>query len=266
MLEEEISKILDNSNYKNHLYSFYPIEPRGTGKSFVFIDGGNAEIISSADFSVHIVRVAAVSFSKNTRVNTVVREGTCIITDRCRFVEGNFPDMALKEIDKVRERCENIVGSELQLDDNSVIMFDGNIRDIENGIVTGLVKTSRLLHDRKNLISILHKQAPYKRWFVKIDKNDYMVKLHPSSEHIFRLQLPELENLDVKKLLGVLASNARDPVFPGYPYGLVVADQKARVSDAEKEYMKSKLMHKLGKELRLSMASLNSHEWLDSIS
>jgi hypothetical protein len=71
----------------------------------------------------------------------------------------------------------------------------------------------------------------------------YAVKLHPSSEYVFRLEFlkPQAEkmSLDAKgNIISLMAQNSADASFPGYPYGLLDADRFARVSFNEKECQK----------------------------
>ena len=42
-------------------------------------------------------------------------------------------------------------------------------------------------------------------------------------------------NKDVEMIVNQIANNAKDVVFPGYPYGLILADKFARISNNEKE-------------------------------
>ena len=58
-----------------------------------------------------------------------------------------------------------------------------------------------------------------------------------------------------------------DPVFIGYPYGLVEADRIARISNQEKESLKTMFLVKLrNKNIEKYLSSVNAHEILDRIS
>ncbi len=62
--------------------------------------------------------------------------------------------------------------------------------------------------------------------------------------------------------------NAKDPVFPGYPYGLLVADKFARVSNNEKEYIQTIIKSNAGKnwaKIKKYMNSFDAHSILDNI-
>ena len=65
-----------------------------------------------------------------------------------------------------------------------------------------------------------------------------------------------------------LKNISNDPIFLGYPYGLIDVDQYVRVSDEEKNYLKIKFSAKLGKQfkkLSTEENSINAHQILDSI-
>ena len=73
----------------------------------------------------------------------------------------------------------------------------------------------------------------------------------------------------MEEVLSLLKQNSKDPVFLGYPYGLIQADRFGRVSNNDAEYLKTSFMAKAGKrfdKIRKYMASVDSHEILDSVS
>jgi len=117
-------------------------------------------------------------------------------------------------------------------------------------LATALCKSTRLLTCRGRAIeNVLDHEG---RWYyypsceitAEAHKAElYFVKLHRHSEFIFRFEVyKEQTQVDIGKVLGFLAVNARDAMIPGYPWGLVRADMLARVSNQEKEY----LMHRHG--------------------
>lgn len=94
------------------------------------------------------------------------------------------------------------------------------------------------------------------------------VKLHGRSKHVFRLDCLQQHVEDLKKITAALAVDATDPVFYGYPYGLMKVDLAARVSNEEKEYLLTKffvLAGKHGEQLRQLMTATNAHSILDSV-
>jgi hypothetical protein len=66
----------------------------------------------------------------------------------------------------------------------------------------------------------------------------------------------------------VLKKQSNDLIFPGYPYGLIQADQFARMSNKEKDYFIMFYKTKAGKgweDIEKDLSSLNSHDILDRI-
>jgi hypothetical protein len=121
-------------------------------------------------------------------------------------------------------------------------------------VLMGLSKTSTLFtstgYPLFAAIAELSEQRAFENgaWYyypiVSIDQPDhraemYAVKLHPNSEYVFRLeflqdQAEAMNKNEIDKYIFVLSMNAKDPSFPGYPYGLIDADRFARVSSPEK--------------------------------
>ncbi|RMF05446.1 DNA double-strand break repair nuclease NurA [Candidatus Woesearchaeota archaeon] len=96
----------------------------------------------------------------------------------------------------------------------------------------------------------------------------YFVKLHPKSRFVFKLQIPAENSESADLIAGWLSRVSKDPVFLGYPYGLIMADRIARVSNREAEYEKTRLKAKLGREWRDvedALAMPDAHSVLDSI-
>ena len=70
-----------------------------------------------------------------------------------------------------------------------------------------------------------------------------------------------------EQAINEIASNCCDPIFVGYPYGLVEADRIARVSNQEKESLKTIFLVKLrNKNIEKYLNAANAHEILDKIS
>ena len=131
--------------------------------------------------------------------------------------------------------------------------------------VCGLSKTTRLFTETGNSAAVvLGSKAPAGCWLYHIGEESYLTQLHPASQHVFRL---DLTAQPVR--VGVsLVEQANDPVFPGYPYGLIDADKLARISNQEAEYLKTSFIAKAGKDLKQLkkyMHTVNAHAVLDSI-
>ena len=113
-----------------------------------------------------------------------------------------------------------------------------------------------------------------KKWYYHpIAENDhpdhkgemYIVKYHPSSEYVFRTEFYREQDPPVTDVLGHLALQANDPIFLGYPYGLVDADKKARVTDEEIEYLRNMGENKMSEGFRDKTNSMNAHDRLSNI-
>jgi len=182
-----------------------------------------------------------------------------------------------------------------KLDDGDIIVRDGSLQSSitnenkyfnnlykkaleKNIIITGLSKTSTLLTDKGNAITaLLNMISPEGCWYyypiVNINNINhkaemFFIKLNEKSKHIFRFEVYKEQKFNIKEILGLLIKNANDPVFVGYPYGLIEADKFARISNDEKEYLKTILISKIGKnlnKLNKHTATINAHEILDKI-
>ncbi len=139
-----------------------------------------------------------------------------------------------------------------------------------------LSKSCRLVtRSGASMITLLLDISPDSNWHYNkvFNKRDpalhdiSFVKLHPLADYIFRLDFyPEC---DVRGLLACLLESCKDPVFIGYPYGLIKADQVARISNKESEMLKTRVMMESGvnwKKLQKNSRSLNAHQILDNIS
>ncbi|MDP2750227.1 MAG: DNA double-strand break repair nuclease NurA [Nanoarchaeota archaeon] len=150
-----------------------------------------------------------------------------------------------------------------------------------NVILCALAKTTTLLTETgDSVIFSLGSIAPKTSWYyhpvVEITHPDhkaemFIVKLHDKSKHIFRLEMHHesfLKNMrDVSNLIAVLASNCKDPVFVGYPYGLIEADANARISNQEVKNLRTQLMFQSGKkwdDISDRLSSVDAHSILDS--
>ena len=64
-----------------------------------------------------------------------------------------------------------------------------------------------------------------------------------------------------------LSLNSGDGSFLGYPYCLAQADQHARVSKKEQEYLRTLLLSQVKNKEKLNalLSSINTHDVLDSL-
>lgn len=171
MNKEIISKIIDRINEKLTKKecpiseeNFKKIESIESNKKIVFIDGGQAEFIKAVDFSLQFIRVAALTFRNNKKIETKINEFFVLITaveenENIKFETEIFPvkgdittNISINSLDstikKGNERAEisDIGGmvrrfSELrlaqnianELEEGSIVVMDGNLKSIVKG-------------------------------------------------------------------------------------------------------------------------------------
>jgi len=136
-------------------------------------------------------------------------------------------------------------------------LFDGCISDSmsKNILLIGISKSTDIKND--GFISITDftfveskKKGYDKMWFLKafdFEKKIVLVsKLNRDSNFCFRIDMVKHAGLDIKHPLEILSCNCIDPIFLGYPYGLVDSDMNARVSNEDVEFYKTKLFFEDG--------------------
>ncbi|MFC1648158.1 hypothetical protein ACFL1B_01735 [Nanoarchaeota archaeon] len=259
-----------------------------------FIDGGNAEILGAASFSLQLIKTAVIGRKK------VVDEFYLLVTFKDNefqiqtFPKGKLPNIKFDSLDprirvgneralanRIAGICRRLAELKAANECNSKhIVLDGDLYArtqqeedllglLKGKKVYGLTKTSSLLtkHGRvfaAALSSLQEGAWLYSPVFKGGDVKVSFVKLHPASKHVFMLS----SYLDARDVLGMLKGNSTDPVFPGYPYGLVQADKAARVSKKEVEYQRTKLMAKFGsdwKDVKTYLRTKDAHDILDSV-
>ncbi len=132
-------------------------------------------------------------------------------------------------------------------------------------ILCGLAKTTTLLTDTGNSASAaLQRIAPAGQWLYQPPGSTIsFVKLHPKSAYAFRLDTAKPE--DARTAANALASQATDPVFLGYPYGLIEADQFAQVPGNEAMRLRLQVRAHGGGQLTAHLSALNAHDTLNAI-
>lgn len=183
-----------------------------------------------------------------------------------------------------------------ELDSNDLILLDGDLKAsitneidylnelykkaIEKNItICALSKTSELFTEKGNaLIPVLNEIAPKKEWYyhplVEINNKNhkadmYIIKLNKNSNYLFKFEIFNEIKYNISEILALLKNNSKDPVFLGYPYGLIEADNAARISNKENDYLKTIFLTKLGKDnqkIAQYLNTLNTHSILDSMS
>jgi len=101
-----------------------------------------------------------------------------------------------------------------------------------------------------------------KRGYIKLKENSVVAKLFDDAEHCFRIDYQG----DINVVLSVLVDQS-DNIFRGYPYGLILADKFAKVSEKEKEMLNMIMfLHSHDKQKFQSLLSQsNAHGIIDII-
>jgi hypothetical protein len=264
------------------------------GKTIAFIDGGQAEIISTGNFCLSFVRVAAVIFKENHKLEQIKKEFYLFtkakyLNDDLYYESKIFGDRLLSEEDLLissndstiktgserapiskitnmaRRFAELSLAKEIQAD---FIVLDGTLeptfKNEEKYIpdnVSALAKSSSLFTTSGNSpVILLNKIGLSNCWSYFLENKTYFVKLNQKAKHVFRFE-------GNKEVLPYLIHNSNDALFLGYPYGLIFVDQLARVSNSEKNSLKMNfLLRKDNQEIAEYLNTSNAHEILDNIS
>ncbi len=167
------------------------------------------------------------------------------------------------------------------LDPNSIIVRDGDlnfqgpfVKDSLTSLksiaqthkvhILGLSKTCSLCTDSGlSAIYAISSLAPENIWFYHTNNNLGFTKLHKNSKYTFRFDVFNLDKDILSKIFSLLSENAKDPVFLGYPFGLVEADLFARVSNHELNQFKIRFAAKFNPESLES--ALNAHDILNTL-
>ncbi len=136
----------------------------------------------------------------------------------------------------------------------------------------GLSKTSKVLtKEGLDVASVLAKRKEGAWWYHPIletaEEWDFsFVRLHNQSKYVFRLDF--WKGKEIGKALSYLGGESKDPIFPGYPYGLIVVDQLARVRNEERDFLLMRFkVEAAGKweSIASCLRSIDAHSVLDEI-
>ncbi|MBI2656641.1 DNA double-strand break repair nuclease NurA [Candidatus Woesearchaeota archaeon] len=305
--------------------NFHQIRKSHADKKIAFVDGGNAEIIGSAGFSLNLIRVCYAVYQGSKKISANKFEILAFVQAvnqdneifyKTTFFETKNP-IGLEEISfssfdhtlmlgvnraeissvaNALRRFAELRLAKLVADRKiaDVIVLDGNLQSTltnensylnqlyescieSNVILSALSKTTSLFTDNGNLLSVvLGSISKLPLWLyhpiVEISNTNhraeiFFAKFHHKSRHIFRFEILNMQKMLAEDTVNILANHCVDPIFIGYPYGLVEADRIARISNQEKESLKTMFLVKLrNKNIEKYLSSVNAHEILDRIS
>jgi len=264
-------------------------------KIIAFIDGGQAEIISTGNFCLSFIRVFGQVFKKNEKLKSYknefylftkakwindelyyeskiygdgINESDLLISSNDSSIKIGQERAPIAKVSNMARRFAELkLASEIEAD---VIVLDGTLektfKDEEKylekleGNVCALAKSCSLFTINGNSpVILLNKIGGQECWSYLIEGKSYFVKLHQKAKHIFRFE-------GEKEKLSLLKENCNDALFLGYPYGLIFVDKMARISNVEKNSLRVKfLLSEENKELVKYLNSSNAHEILDRI-
>lgn len=278
---------------------FISVNSCNSDKILAFVDGGNAELFNSEDTCLQFVQVTAVFFQNNKRLNKEKKVSFFLLSkineenpeeylSQLFWEEGKLPlkefslnalDFSLREgvergrISKAgelaRRKAELLLAEEVSSEAEWVVL-DGTLEEKLPGEkeiierlpsnVCALAKSCSLITAKgRNAVNYVGSMGLQSNWQYFLDKEKrrktFFVRLNERSNHLFRFESFS-ENEEIIELLAV---NSIDPVFVGYPYGLIYADQRARVSNQETALMRTKMFALLGKKQN------TAHEILDCL-
>lgn len=299
--------------------SFRNIPEASERLRIAFIDGGNAEVLRSQNFSYQMVRTCSCIYENSrlaqNQVNSffllasaesrdgkiwfkgslsgtdLVKESLLLAdSDNELLKEGPFRarisrigDIARRfaEISTARKIVESKGCDAVVLDGtlqatlpNEKELLDELYKAAEKNkvIVCALAKsTSIFTNSGASATNVLNRIGPKSSWMyhpvtdISIDSHKadmYFLKLHERSRHVFRFEV--LKGQDSSNVISSLKSLSKDPVFLGYPYPLIQADKFARVSNQEKDLMKTKVLAKQP-WIEEHLSSSDVHDILDSM-
>ncbi|MFC1775204.1 hypothetical protein ACFLZN_02725 [Nanoarchaeota archaeon] len=253
-----------------------------------FVDGGSGIIHSAPEYCLALLRIYYCIYESNKRIDSRKEEFFVYLSAEnnaelsCKFFgkEHEIIKLQLEEkmpqdyVDVIRKTFELKLAQDIGLNSGDCLILDGDLEAEEQleqnefnklkakckdkGVLLGaLSKTNRFITDKGTaVISDLHKVAPKGVWYYNHKENVYFTKLHASSKYIFRL---DTENPDIT---GLLIPQSNDAAFLGYPYGLLEADARARVTFKEVERLRLLLSMKVKND---SLKALDAHSVLDRI-
>jgi len=159
-----------------------------------------------------------------------------------------------------------------KFDYDDVLVRDGDFEDgpfvqdilsqlkLKNPVILGISKTSTILTDSGDAaVEVLSKIGGKGPWVYADAHLVCFAKFNASSEYVFKIDFIKEKNIPA---LNKLAGMSSDPVFLGYPYGLVAVDALARVNSSWVDVYKALFESIVG----VSQFSKDAHDILNKIS
>lgn len=180
------------------------------------------------------------------------------------------------EIKMAEKMCEYLQRNDLLVRDGELlarVTFENehlnqlfSLAKAKEIMLCGLSKTTTLLTDAGNSAAAVLARLNKGVWHY-VPQQDSQVKigfmrLAKKSNYVFRT---DFFNANVCEAFSLLMKNSQDLAFLGYPYGLVDADLRARVSKEECSNLRIHFLTKFGQPFQQNLASVDAHDILNVI-
>ncbi|RJQ18175.1 hypothetical protein C4573_00445 [Candidatus Woesearchaeota archaeon] len=281
-LLEKIAVFLEKKEKTADTRMFKEIQPQK--EKVCFIDGGHADLLHSADFLFSFLRIIAITYENNKKQSIEKKECyLLVIRENEQYETWCAPSLLASETfslyddelagknQKVPIRTiSGIMRRMLELqtakENSSCVVLDGSLEGKntrEEKMLKSLGKNVFGLSKTSDEIAFHHSEK--KAGYYLYKKNafiTYFVKLHKDAKKTFRFD-SFTENVDA--VLGSLKENSTDPTLLGYPFGLILADKFARITNKEKDMLLTKAKMQLGKKWK-DLVLEDTHDILDKLS
>jgi hypothetical protein len=280
-----IDKIASTERSSNRLPNdlFEPLRiPRST--TATYIDGGSGVVMATPSYLVALVRVYAVTYKDVQKLSAqkkscfvhLAKQGTTILAT---FYGTQKPPISFdSEIESAVDIIRKVLELELArglITHEGLIVLDGDLEAEEpmeakafellhetaknaNAQIVALSKTNRFISKGEATVALLMRSGPREPWLYRHNQKTSFVKLNTRSKYVFRLD--SISNH--RDIAASLLAQSADPVFLGYPYALVEADKRARVTFQEVRQAKLLIDARVKKSSDLA---LDAHSVLDRL-
>ena len=293
--------IFNNKQIKIDKNNFQPIRKLELQKKIAFIDGGQAEIISTGNFCLSFIRVFAQIFKNNVKKKNHLEEFYL-------FTKAKWVDEELiyeSKIYPIDEKEGLVDEKDLLISSNDNTIRTGTERAPISKVTNMARRFAELALAKKLKADYIVLDGTLEPTFKNEQKyllrlGDHVCALAKSSSlfttsgnspvvllnrigpanscwNYFLDKKTRFVKLNQnakhvfrfegdQETLPYLVKNSSDALFLGYPYGLIFVDRIARVSNNEKSSLKAKfLLRKENKELVNYLNNNNAHHILDNL-
>ena len=258
-----MKEILDRLQPSNELYmGNTKIQPnykqlaQTKRETITAVDGGSALLLLTSNYCIAFVRIVAVQLEPR-RIKK--KEGYLIAQAKENKVQVLYDERELfceqLELEKAIDLARKLLEWELVKETKGTVVWDGAFDtkyDFEKPPkCVALAKSTGAIGSFS-----VFENAPRAPWIAHSGKYVF-AKLHKDGR-VFRV--------DGKGDFNKLVAWSQDPVFVGYPYPLILADQLARVSNDEKLALRIRLKATAASRWsEIARGEQNSHDILDKI-